>query len=471
MNMNLEWPARSRQFQISHLQGKRIRKWKERFVFLISLFGSVFGQAEEVNWPPTLPEGQRYVVIQGSALLEKGGVSLREGVSIAREAPRVTLHYYDCQTYEGKPWSVWGDGLASDGRYYSAVGDHLSPEGNAWVYSYDPVENQLKALTNVREILKKPSGHYTPGKIHSQLGMGKDGWIYFSTHRGSTRVGLDPKNHFKGDSLFRVHPESLVAEIVAEIPLPMQCLPTGSLDPERMIWYGGSADGLNEKEPQFLAYDIEGRKTLYKDDRGPYRAMIITRSTGLLYFHGGEPGKKGKSGEAPLYRFDPENPVKPVPIEASVGLRAASPESPEGKVYTIDRDEIWEFDVKTEKARSLGGSVVATKDYTTNLDLSADGRFLYYIPGAHGGAEKDGTPVVQYNTQTQEKKILCFLHPAIQKATGYVPIGSFGSALSADGSKLFVTWNGAHDLTGEERKVPFRSVAMTMIEIPESERR
>ncbi|MDF1852218.1 MAG: hypothetical protein P1U85_15365 [Verrucomicrobiales bacterium] len=437
-------------------------------LIIASSFG--LGQAEEVSWPPTLPNGKAFAVVEGAKLLSGVGAELREGVEIAKKAPRVTFHFYDCQTYEGKPWSVWGDGLAIGGKYYSAVGDHLSPEGNAWVYVFDPEKNVLTPLTNVRKILQRPDGHYTPGKIHSQLGMGKDGWIYFSTHRGSTRVALDPKNHFQGDSIFRVHPESGDAEIVAEIPLPMQCLPTGSLDGERMIWYAGSADGLNEKEPQFLAYDIEEGRILYRDDRGPYRAMILARSTGKLYFHGGKPGGKGRSGEAPLYRFDPENPAPPTRIDASVGLRAASEESPEGKVYTLDRDEIWEFDVTNETARSLGGSAVASKDYTTSLKLSPDGRFLYYIPGAHGGSEQDGTPVVQFDTRTGKKKVICFLHPAIENATGYVPIGSFGSGLSEDGSTLYVTWNGAHDLTGEEKKVPFRSVGMTMIEIPESER-
>jgi hypothetical protein len=300
--------------------------------------------------------------------------------------------------------------------------------------------------------------------------MGKDGWIYFSTHRGSTRVGLDPKNHFEGDSIFRVHSETGEAEVVAKIPLPMQCLPTGSLDPDQMVWYAGSADGLNEREPQFLAYDVANRKTIYSDNQGPYRAMILARSTGMLYFHGGKPGEKGRSGADSLYRFDPRNPGPPTKLDVSLGLRAASGESPLGKVYTVDRDEIWEFDVPSETARSLGPSAVATKDYITTLDLSPDGRFLYYLPGAHGGSENDGTPVVQFDTRTRQRKVICFLHPAVEMATGYVPIGSFGAALSEDGGTLFVTWNGAHDLTGEEKKVPFRSVAMTAIEIPESER-
>lgn len=426
--------------------------------------------ADDVSWPPQLPGDKPMLVVDGNELLKPAG-NLREGVTVAKRPPRVTFHYYDCQSYEGKPWSVWGDGLVADGRYYSSVGDHRSPEGNAFVYEFDPAKQQLKRLVNVRDVLKQPKGWYTPGKIHSQLALGKDGWLYFSTHRGSTKVAHNPENHFTGDWILRTHPPSGETEVVVHAPLKMQCLPTGTLDRERMVWYAGTADGLNEREPQFLAYDVVGRKVLYADARGPYRAMIMARSTGRMYFHGGAPSKgNARSSEAELYRFDPANPGKPVPTGTRAGLRAASAETAQGVVYTIDRDALWAFDVKTEKATPLGPAAVASKDYTTNLDVDPTGRFLYYIPGAHGGAEQDGTPVVQYDTKRRTRKVLCFLHPALRDKTGYIPIGSFGSALSEDGSILFVTWNGAHDVAMIGPRVPFRSVAMTVIEIPKSER-
>ncbi|MCA9269941.1 MAG: hypothetical protein KDA41_15780, partial [Planctomycetales bacterium] len=150
--------------------------------------------------------------------------------------------------------------------------------------------------------------------------------------------------------------------------------------------------------------------------------------------------------------------------------RAASGETPQGKIYSVDRDALWEFDVATEQAKFLGGTVVATQNYITSLDADPSGRYLYYIPGAHGGSERDGAPVVQYDTRTRRRKVLCFLHPAVQSRTGYVPIGTFGSAVSPTGDKLYVTWNGAHDVADATKKVPFRSVAMTVIHIPASER-
>lgn len=425
---------------------------------------------DDVSWPPKLPGGKDIVTINSPDLLKPAG-ELNKGVKIAKTPPTVDFLYYDCQTYEGKPWSVWGDGLAVEDKYYSPVGDHKSPMGNAFVYEYDTKTKKLRKLVDVRSVLKKPDGWYTPGKIHSRLDMGKDGMLYFSTHRGSTRVGLDPKNHYEGDWIMRCDPASGKTEVVVHAPLKMQCLPTGMLDGERMIWYAGTADGLNKREPQFLAYDVANGKTIYSDDYGPYRAIILSKTTGKMYFHGekSSPGNKGEG--AKLSRFDPEKPGKPKQIDAVVGLRAASLETPQGIVYTIDHDNLWAFDVKTEKAKHLGPSAVASKTYTTSLDCDPTGRYIYYIPGAHGGAQDDGTPIVQYDTKTNTRKVICFLHPVLNKKCGYIPIGSFGYDLSPDGSTLFVTWNGAHDVKADARKVPFRSVAMTAIHIPESERK
>jgi hypothetical protein len=436
----------------------------------VIFFGASVVKADEVLWPPKLPDGKTRVVIEGKALLQPTG-ELRDDVKIAKTPPRVECYYYDCQTRPGKPWSVWGDGMVMNGRYYSSLGDHLSPEGNAYVYEFDPEKDTLRRLSDLRAVLNRREGWYTPGKIHSALGAGKDGWIYFSTHRGSTKVGLNKENHFEGDWMMKVNPASGESQLVAAQPVPMHCLPTGILDGERMIWYGGTADGLNKEEPRFLAYDVSKNKVLYTGERGPYRAMILSKSTGMIYFHGGllSQGEK-RSGERELFRFDPRNPGEPKPVGTRLGLRAASEETSQGIVYTVDGNELWAFDVKSEKATSLGDSAVGEKDYITSLDVDPSGRFLYYIPGAHGGAEKNGTPIVQYDLRKRTRKVICFLHPALEKSAGYIPIGSFGYALSEDGGSLFVSWNGAHQVDKKAKKVPFQSVAMTVIEIPKEER-
>lgn len=424
---------------------------------------------DELSWPPKLPGGKEIASFSSPELI-KPAATLKDGVKIAKKAPTVDFLYYDCQTYLGNPWSVWGDGLAVGDKYFSAVGDHKSPMGNAFVYEYDAKTKAMRKLVDVRQVLKRPDGWYTPGKIHSRLDLGSDGCLYFSTHRGSTRVAQNPENHFEGDWIMRHHLETGKTEVVAQAPLKLQCLPTGMLDGKRLIWYAGTADGLNKSGPQFLAFDCNKGKPLYADEHGPYRYLIFAESTGKVYFHG-EQSSPNVSGEgAKLHRFDPEKPGKPQEIAAQVGLRSATLETPQGIVYTIDHDNLWAFHTKTEKAEHLGPTAVASKTYTTSIDADPTGRYLYYVPGAHGGAEQDGTPLVQYDTKTKTRKVICFLHPVIFAKFGYIPVGTFGSAVSPDGSKVFITWNGNRGTKEVGRRVRFNTVAMTVVHVPESER-
>jgi len=426
------------------------------------------------TWPPTLPGGKSIGSGTSPKLLQGTG-TLRDGVKIAKTAPQIDFMYYAGQTYHPKPglWSAWGDSLAIGDKCYSSIGDHSSPGGNAFVYEYDAARKKLRAVVDLRKTLKLPAGHYTPGKIHSRLDLGRDGWIYFSTHRGSTRVGLDPKNHFHGDWIMRYHPETEKTEVIAHAPLKMQCMPTGLLDPDRLIFYAGTADGLKKNEPQFLAYDVKRRRILYSDNYGPYRYLIFARSTGKVYFHGATSSPGQTQGPKSLVRFDPEKPGKPTLIKARCGLRSATQETPQGVVYTIDHDALWAFDTKTEKATQLGPSAVGKQTYTTSIDADMKtGRYLYYVPGAHGGSEKDGSPLIQFDVKTRTRKVVAFLHPYLYDQYGFVPCGAFGTAVSPAGDKVYITWNGnrttrREDLAG---RIKFDICAFAVVRIPESER-
>ena len=133
------------------------------------------------------------------------------------------------------------------------------PQGNAFVYEYNPETKTFRTLTDV-ELLKMPDGHYTPGKIHSRVEKGSDGWLYFTTHRGSTKVTTDA-NHFKGDWILLSRSARGKSEIVAHGPVSKHCLPTGMLDAERLIYYASTAPGQEDSPDgvRFLAYDLRGR--------------------------------------------------------------------------------------------------------------------------------------------------------------------------------------------------------------------
>ena len=74
---------------------------------------------------------------------------------------------------------------------------------------------------------------------------------------------------------------------------------------------------------------------------------------------------------------------------------------------------------------------------------------------------------MQYDVKTRKKKIIAFLHPFYQQTYGYTPLGTFGSAVSEEGDKLYIAWNGNRG--GSDGG--FDTCALTVIHIPESERR
>ena len=329
--------------------------------------------AAEIGFPPQLPGGKAYVTDTSDAFL-KPAASLRDGVEVAKAAPTIDFAYFPGQTYEGKPWSNWGDSTAVAGKYYTAIGDHLAPAGNALVFEYDAQTKSFRNLLDLASLLKRPAGHYSPSKIHSRVDLGSDGWLYCSTHRGSTRVTTD-EFHYTGDWIVRCHPATGAAEVVVHAPVPKHCIPNGTLDPDRLIFYGGTAagSGADGEGVQFFAYDCKNRKLLYAGPDGPARYMILARSTGRVYY---VPGK----GESPLMRFDPRAAKSPVKIDGQIGIRAATRETPAGIVYTVSQGQgegaesaIYAFDTKAEKIEKLGPAAVATNQYIAAVTADPDG--------------------------------------------------------------------------------------------------
>lgn len=387
-------------------------------------------------FPPAFPDGKDVVVVSGDLLL-KPPTTLRPGVEVAKVAPEVDVLLFPGQDYPGKPWSVWGDSVVHGGKYYASIGDHLAPGGNAFVYAYDPAAKALKRILDVRKTLGLPEGHYTPGKIHGRLDVGRDGRLYCSTHRGSTKVTTD-QYHYQGDWILALDLASGKSEVVARGPVEKHCVPASVLDPERLIFYGGTAPGEGEKDVRFFAWDAKNGKLLHAAPDGPPRYMIFARSTGRVYW---TPGKDGDTG--PLYRWDPAKGGPPEKLATELGCRAATAETPDGKIYTISKGkgELWAFDVRTETAERIGEANVGSQEYVASIDADPTGRYLYYSAGAHGGGEKDGTPVVRFDVKTKTRTVIAFLAAAVKEKTGIVPVGTYSSAVAEDGRALYFTWN------------------------------
>jgi hypothetical protein len=428
-------------------------------------------------WPPRLPDGKEVVTDRSSDFLVKPeNVQLKEGVQIAKTPPTIDFLYFFGQTNPGKLWSVWGDGSTHGSKYYTSIGNHNSPRGEGQVYEYDSKTMKLRMLMDVKDFLEKPGmlapgEDYIPGKIHSRTEMGSDGWIYFSTHRGSTQDNTTDARGYKGDNIYRVNPKTGEQQIAAHYPMPKHTIPASVLDPKRLIYYGGTAQGNDSKDKGvwFIAYDVKNNKLLKKAEGGFDRYAIFASSTGCVYWRGLAKAKEGGTDAGAGGRqYDPKtNEITPCP-QAPV-VRACTQETKNGIVYGFTQGDknMWAFNTRTETLKTVGPGMVASQTYVTSMDLDpVNQRYIYYVPGAHGGGIKDGTPVVQYDLKTNTRKIIAFLSKFYTEKYGYSPDGTFSTAVSPDGSILYITWNGSRLPDAKD----WDTAAMTVIHIPKSER-
>jgi hypothetical protein len=295
--------------------------------------------------------------------------------------------------------------------------------------------------------------------------LGSDGWVYFATHRGSTRATTE-QYHYEGDWILRVRPETGESEVVAHGPVPGHAIPAGLLDPDRLMFYGSTAPGT-EREAEgirFFAYDVNARKLLYAGPDGPARAMMLAQDTGRLYY---VPGKD----DGPLMCFDPATGEPPVQVEGThIGVRCATDETADGFIYTVslgqqaDDAAIWSFNTRTEETKPIGTAAVGREAYVASIDADPSGRYLYYVPGAHGGSNRDGAPVVQFDVQSGRKKVIAFLEPFYTDTYGFTLKGTYSTVIDPAGDKLYITWNVSRGTRAWD------CCGLTVVHFPESER-
>jgi hypothetical protein len=150
-------------------------------------------------------------------------------------------------------------------------------------------------------------------------------------------------------------------------------------------------------------------------------------------------------------------------------LRAASRADAYGVVYGISKDGVvFAFDTNTETVTEIAKVFVTGRLYTAVCRLDPTDTYLYYIPGAHGRSSEIGTPVIQLNVKTHRCKVLAFLNETIRQQKNYNLGGTYGIALSGDGSQLFVSFNGAQLPAGKQSE--FGLCSTMLLHIPESER-
>ena len=59
--------------------------------------------------------------------------------------------------------------MLSDGRHFSAVGDHLGANGSSQLFVYEPESKSLTRFMDVLSVIERPEGSWGFDKIHQMV--------------------------------------------------------------------------------------------------------------------------------------------------------------------------------------------------------------------------------------------------------------------------------------------------------------
>ena len=137
--------------------------------------------------------------LSSKRLLFNPKIGSRYEYSLSQKPPRIDVYMIGNlgTSANGECWSNWNQGLlASNGRFYFAIGNHVEYHGlgNSHVYEYDPLSKQLKRVLSIRDVVSDPK--IAAGKIHGSIFEGKDGKLYLLTYWGEELKGLQLQDFF-----------------------------------------------------------------------------------------------------------------------------------------------------------------------------------------------------------------------------------------------------------------------------------
>lgn len=321
--------------------------------------------------------------------------------------------------------------LGPDGRYYFGVGDH-DPGGIVLLVAYDPVSKIDEICINSEDIPELKDG-----KWHG-------------------RPDINPENGdmyllgFYNGNLVYYNIYSKQVEHLGQ-PVPGEGFPEHTWDWEKDRLYGVGHSG------NLLVYDTRNRTIIFHGNPpgGAYwndRARLLDPDTGCLY---------GSDEMNYILRYDPsDNSFTTLNSHLDGGsLRAwTNTKEDDGSFWIFDRSgNVFKFYPEQDKIEHQGENL-GDGSYVTFIERSPGGRYLYYSPARIAL----GIPIIQYDTQTNQKKIVAFLQSYYSSKYNYNIHGFYGGALSEDGSSLFVVCNG---YWGDKERP-----GMFHIHIPSSER-
>ena len=374
----------------------------------------------------------------------------------AAKAPLIDAVLYPIPLQEeGVLWSQWGDGLiASDGRFWSAIGDHGGPGGRSYVYAYDPEDRRLELVFDQQLLLGQRQGDWGFGKIHCRLEELEDGRICWGTYWGNAPPeDWEQENEHHG-MVVAADPSARRLDILGILKRPY-VIPAAMADTRRGLFYALPCD-RNWQGQGFAVFDLRQGRTIYYghvETEASRRFVLVDEAGGGAWFS----VRPDTSRQVWLARYDAaSNTVeeRALPLPEGYGPMRAGTEKRDrrGLFYGVCEGRLVRIDPEGRSSEPLGAVWPAAGGlagegphhgaYTTALEISPGGRYLYAVPWAHGQAWSHGAPVVQFDLKTGARKVLAFLGPLFEGRFGYRVGGSYCLELSADGERLFIGING-----------------------------
>jgi hypothetical protein len=368
-------------------------------------------------------------------------------------SPRVEAVMYPHPEYEGKPWSQWGQGLVlDDGRYLSAIGDHRGPDGNSYLFEFDPTTETLTQIIDVLAMIDHTPGDWGFGKIHAQMVRGSCDNVLLTTYWG-TRRDIEFTAGYRGDLLINIDPQ-LKTVGTRRVVHPEHGVPSLAASPDGRLLYAEAVDPLGDHTGAFVVQDAADGTTIFVDDdpsHTGYRAIAVDADGRAFY----------SIGEGRLAVYDPQSNTRSR-LEARLPgdwLRAASEPDGQGTLYGVTRNPEVFFALHPDgTVRTLTDAI----GYTTSVALSRDGTTLYSVPEAHGRSWQLGAPLMAVDTTTGEQEIAIELQPLAEEHLGVRLGGTYNVAIDEERRTIYVGMN-ASDASDDSG---FGEVVLMIVTLP-----
>ena len=372
-------------------------------------------------------------------------------VAELQDGTRLRAAVYPHPAYEAELWSQWGQGVVlEDGRVLSAIGDHRGADGNSFFYVYDPNANTLTQIGDALSLVDHTPGDWGFGKIHAQMLHGPCHDVIVSTYWG-TRSGLQFSDGYRGDVLVRIDPRNESLSVHGGVILDGHGVASMAATGDGTMLFAEAADPIDQSVGAFVALDGYTGERLFAEraeEVDGLRAMAVLPDDRVMVTWSG----------TSVAIYDPsDQQLRPTTIRLpGERLRAADQAGDRLVVVTQSPPVFFEID-DTGAVEPIGEA----RGYTTSI-TSPDGRHFWYVPDAHGGAWESGTPLVEFDADTGDDRVLLELNPTVGAALGYRLGGTYNITSSPDGKTIFIGFNGAPEVENES----FGEVVFVVVELP-----